>query len=231
MNIPHRVKNLSGMKFGRLAVTGFSHIGSGRRAFWNCDCDCGKQCVTAGIAMTTGHTLSCGCLGAEVKERGTKLRHGKTKSKVWNSWLAMIQRCTYPRNDRFVNYGGRGITVCDRWMQFDLFYEDMGDPPEGHTLERKNVDEGYSKNNCEWIPAKDQYYNKTNTLRVCIYGYEVPFAWLVHKSGVKMQTAYARMFRYGWSPEKTFPNLKPESLHDGPGVPAPAVRPDIQPHP
>ena len=246
MEVPPRVKDLSGLRFGRLRVAGFSHIGSGRRSFWNCECDCGSACITAGIAMTTGHTLSCGCLGVEVKKRGPKLRHGKSKSRVWFAWLAMIQRCTYSRNDRFMNYGGRGIAVCDRWKDFDAFYEDMGDPPDGYTLERDDVNGDYTRSNCKWIPAKDQYYNKTNTVRVCLHGREVPFAWLVERSGVKTPTAYARLFRYGWSPERAFPsltpadcdeylkrytNLRPEDLHHGPSGLPPGDGPNSPPRP
>lgn len=227
-------------------MLGFSHVGTGRRSFWNCACECGAACITAGIAMTTGHTSSCGCLGKEVKSQGPKLRHGKSHTKVWYAWLNMIQRCTYPKHDRYKNYGGRGISVCERWMDFDAFYEDMGSPQPGNTLERVDVNGNYCPENCKWIPSKDQYYNKTSTVMVGLHGVNVPFVYLVEKSGVKTQTAYARLFRYGWSPERAFPTvteddcrdylrryaqLKPEDLHRGPGALPGGADPDTPQRP
>lgn len=208
--------DISQQRFGRLVVISFSHVDGRRRAIWRCVCDCGSECEVAGVSLRCGHTKSCGCLGIETRARGTKYRHGKTRSAVWNAWVQMMNRCYNEKTQRFKNYGGRGIKVCDAWQKFDNFYSDMGDPPSGHSLERINVNGNYEPGNCVWVEPAAQYINKTNTRKVRIFGQEVPLSLLVKISGLNYSTAFSRLFTYGWSAERTFPNLRPEDLHRDP---------------
>lgn len=126
--------------------------------------------------------------------------------------MQMRSRCRNPKVDRWASYGGRGISVCDRWQVYENFIADMGHPPEGYTLERRDVDGNYEPSNCHWVSADAQYSNKRATVRVMLHGHEFPFRELVAASGIKYATAYARLYDYGWTPERTFPNLRPESL-------------------
>jgi len=79
-------------------------------------------------------------------------------------WCSMMQRCNNPNNKGYVNYGARGVTVCERWRKFDNFYADMGDPPKGLSLERKNNDNGYSKSNCIWADRSTQNRNRRSVV-------------------------------------------------------------------
>lgn len=220
-------KDISGQKFGRLTVQSFSHTDAHRRATWVCLCDCGKTALVAGISLRNGHTASCGCLFDERAELGT-LRHGYSNTPVWNAWVRMRSRCDKTSMDRFENYGGRGISYCDRWSVFENFLEDMGEPPEAGTLERKNVNDNYTKENCEWISADAQYSNKTTTLWVEFQGKRHSFRDLVKASGLKYDTAYARFKTYGWPIERVFAQIKPASLHDHGKSPDTQQRPDSQ---
>ena len=87
-------------------------------------------------------------------------KHGKHGTPVYQVWNHMLQRCTNPKNPGFKHYGGRGITVCERWLQFANFYADMGDPPPGLMIEREDNDKGYSPDNCVWADRLTQNHNK-----------------------------------------------------------------------
>ena len=91
-------------------------------------------------------------------EKATK--HGLSKTPVYNSWLAMISRCNNHNRNQYKNYGGRGITVCSRWLEFKNFFEDMGERPDGLTIERKNNNLGYFKENCKWATKIEQSRNQ-----------------------------------------------------------------------
>ena len=88
-------------------------------------------------------------------------KHGKWKSKEWNSWDHMKRRCLNPNDPKFPDYGGRGIEVCERWLKFENFYEDMGDAPSSkHSLERKDNDGNYELSNCKWASPVEQSNNR-----------------------------------------------------------------------
>lgn len=204
--------NLSGQKFGLLTVESFSHIDDLRRAIWNCSCACGGVTQLATSILRAKHTTSCGCALEERLSIG-KLRHGLTKTKTWNTWVWMHSRCYQKSHQRYDNYGGRGIAVCQRWHTFENFYADMGEKPDGKSIERIDVNGNYSPENCKWVSTDAQYSNTTKTIYVKLYGIDYPLRDLVKLSGIKYMTAYCRIKQYGWTPERTFENLKPESLH------------------
>lgn len=97
-----------------------------------------------------------------------RLTHGMTKTATYSSWVAMISRCKYPTNDRYKNYGGRGISVCEEWKDFNNFLKDMGVRPKGKTLDRIDVNGNYNKENCRWSSSHTQYRNmaKNRTLEL-----------------------------------------------------------------
>lgn len=150
-----RLNDLSGETFGSLIVIkrDGTHPGT-RKPMWLCQCNCGARCHVVGTALTTNHTQSCGC------SRTRPRLHGQRKSRAYNTWANMHQRCRNPKHPRYADWGGRGITVCERWHSFKEFYADMGDPPPGMTIDRKNNDGHYEPDNCRWATVETQNRNK-----------------------------------------------------------------------
>uniref|UniRef100_A0A6M3JM96 Putative HNH endonuclease n=1 Tax=viral metagenome TaxID=1070528 RepID=A0A6M3JM96_9ZZZZ len=148
-----------GFKFGRLTV--LEDSGKKRGEFtYKCLCDCGNIKIITGASLRSGNSKSCGCLKKELLLQRT-VKHGMYRTPTYNVWVSMIQRCTNQNNPRYNDWGGRGITVCDRWLRsFKLFYKDMGDMPKGLTIERINNDKGYSKKNCIWATQIAQNRNQ-----------------------------------------------------------------------
>lgn len=144
-----------GERFGRLVV--LECIRSpGLLTRWRCVCDCGKETMPLAGNVIRGLTKGCGCkvlLGNHV--------HGKHGSREYRSWNMMVQRCTNPKNLRYANYGGRGITVCDRWKNsFAAFFEDMGERPANTSIDRIYVEGNYEPGNCRWADPVTQANNK-----------------------------------------------------------------------
>jgi len=153
--------DLSGKKFGKLRVIGFSHThAKSRLSFWLCECECGNAKSIVGTSLTSGASKSCGCqIAAAAKKRLTK--HGRSHDKLHYIWTGMKQRCGNPRNKMFRHYGGRGISVCQEWQEFEGFLKDMGDSwEEGLSIERIDNNQGYCKGNCKWVPRSDQAKNR-----------------------------------------------------------------------
>lgn len=155
-----------GQKFNRLTVTALVREidASGPRFDWQCQCDCGEIIVTRARNVKSGHTMSCGCLNKErVSERHRT--HGMSDKPIYLNWQTMIQRRENANNPHYHRYGGRGITVCDRWKSFEHFYADMGDPPtRKHSLDRQDNERGYSPDNCRWATARQQLLNTRRSI-------------------------------------------------------------------
>lgn len=154
------VENMSvGQKLWRLTLLERLPREKGKNRKGRFACDCGKESVAVISRVKSGSTRSCGCLRDEVAaENSTK--HGMRRTETYGSWTAMIARCSNPKNEHFNRYGGRGITVCDRWHDFVCFYEDMGKRPKGKTLDRIDNNLGYFKENCRWATHSEQVRNQ-----------------------------------------------------------------------
>ncbi len=191
--------DITGQKYGRLIVVGFIGI-EGHHSKWNCKCDCGKEKAILATSLKSGRTLSCGCLQKEKLLEANTI-HGKTNSPEWRSWAKMIRRCRDPRDNRFKSYAGRGITVCERWSQFDNFISDMGNKPTPkHSIDRVNNDLGYCPENCRWASHTQQARNTRKNRNITASGETKRVTEWAENSPVNAKTIFARIYA-GWSPE------------------------------
>lgn len=145
-----------GVRFGRLLV--IEERQRGQRTVL-CRCDCGTEKAFTATNLRAGKTTSCGCVRRETTARRNS-RHGLSGTPEHNIWKEMRQRCRNPKHARYADYGGRGITVCQRWDSFASFLADMGQRPPGLTLERTNNDRGYEPGNCRWATYQEQRANQ-----------------------------------------------------------------------
>lgn len=217
---PHaNFKDLTGKKLGRLQIHSrapdrISGLGN-RAARWNCVCECGIKKVVLASVLLDGSTKSCGCLADELSSLRER-RHGHSiggiVSPEYKSWRAMIQRCCDSKNVAFKNYKERGITMCERWLKFDFFLEDMGKRPKGTTLDRINNNGNYEPGNCRWATPKQQGRNTRVNVRYEINGIWKTIPEWSEISGVNSGTIRDRIKSLGWdvdraifSPSKTAP--------------------------
>lgn len=148
-----------GSVVGRLTVVEIVGKSSNGSFIWLCSCECGNTKEVISSSLNSGLVQSCGCLYDEIKGK-QKLTHGRSNSREYHSWSAMKQRCYCPEHDYYENYGGKGIKVCEQWLNsFETFYSDMGECPEGYSLDRIEVSGNYCKENCRWTDNSMQGYN------------------------------------------------------------------------
>lgn len=204
--IPNKkIKNLTGKRFGWLVVLGLIyHRGSRSQKFaWHCKCDCGGFAIVRGAGLKNGITKGCPeC--KDIRAGASLQRHGYTKKGQWNSeyraWMAMRVRCLNPKSKNYHQYGGRGITICERWLVGDgamtapeCFLLDMGKKPTPrHSLDRIDNNGSYSPENCRWATRITQLRNRRCNSMVEFNGRMVCMAELSEITGISISTLYHR---------------------------------------
>lgn len=179
------------------------------RAQWNCACDCGGTITVPGHSLSRGLTRSCGCL---LREKESK--HGMSRTAIYRIWNLMRQRCTNANSTHYASYGGRGITVCPEWMEFENFYRDMGDRPAGLTLERIDNDKGYEPGNVRWASRLEQGNNRRTNVFITHDGQTKTVAEWGRETGLGKSTLFSRLAR-GWSAARTLTEPSHEMTGQG----------------
>ncbi len=203
-----KVVDITGQKFGRLFIVSFSHVKS-RKAYFNCLCDCGQSKIIAGGDIKGGNTKSCGCLAMEHSRALKKVNttHGESGlgvTREYTTWMRILARCYNSSVPRYEDYGGRGITVCDRWRDsYENFLADMGRKPSPrHSIDRRDNEKGYSPDNCRWATPKEQANNRRSSRTITHNGETLTLQQWADKLGLKRSILKQRLYN-GWSEEKT----------------------------
>lgn len=189
-----------GGSYGRLVVRAIEG------KFATCVCECGQPGFVCRVAnLKNGTTKSCGCLRREV---GARTRtHGQTKTALYKTWQEMLSRCGNPDNKSYTDYGGRGISVCDRWAaSFLNFAQDMGARPgPAFTIDRKDNNGNYEPGNCRWATKVEQTRNRRNAVTVTLQGTTKPLKVWCEELGINYFTAHRKIRREGKDPSLVLP--------------------------
>lgn len=197
------ITQLTGQQFGRLtAIALDGKIGT--HAAWKCVCQCGNVTRVRSNFLQSGKTKSCGCLQAEVshdKAIRQFTTHGQYDTPVYRTWLAMKARCLRPTHEAYPDYGGRGITICERWKDsFENFHSDMGDPPgPQYSIERNDVNGNYEPGNCKWATIVEQRRNTRVSARLTYNGVTKTLAEWAEETGIHRTTITTRLRKLKWS--------------------------------
>lgn len=197
--------DLTGRRFARLTVIGRGPDNKWKHPHWYCRCDCGKETLVDGAGLRKGTTRSCGCYNDEVRSRMTAARnttHGHSKTPTHTAWNQLRGRCLNPNNEKYPLYGGRGITICERWNDFANFLADMGERPSPkHSLDRIDANGPYSPENCRWATQKTQQNNRRNNRLLTCNGETLTLMQWSERTGFKRETIERRL-ELGWPVER-----------------------------
>ena len=184
-------KDKTGMVFGKLTVLNYVGMNIHHQSLWLCNCECGNATTVVSGSLANGNTVSCGCY---LKEKITK--HGGWKKSSYNSWRAMVRRCTNIKDKDYCKYGAVGIKVCPEWLDYLTFEKDMGEPVGTETLDRIDTYGDYTKENCRWASITVQNRNvrlrKTNTTGYI--GVSNVYGKYMAKITVKKNAYYSKVF-------------------------------------
>ena len=183
--------DLSGKKFGALTVISITDKRDKRGlAYWLCKCECGKETVVLGRYLRNGHTKSCGCHIQNIKSK-----YRRKGERIYSIWCGINKRINVPRNVHYKDYGGRGITICDEWKDYDNFFEwaMANGYQDDLTIERIDVNGNYEPSNCTWIPMALQQNNTRRTVKVNFCGREMTITEIANELGVSRNAIKMRL--------------------------------------
>lgn len=210
--------DITGKRFGRLLVIGYEPHHKGSTA-WRCVCTCGKEKLVSGNALRSGRTKSCGCLSTEVKrERGKEavkrmhkvnVKHGGKHERLYRVWRNMKDRCYNVHSDAYKDYGARGITICDEWLDYAVFREwalahgyDEKAAYKKCTIDRIDVNKGYAPWNCRWVDAKTQNLNTRRNVWIEFNGEKKTLSQWADEYGIDRCAFRQRVLVLGWDTER-----------------------------
>lgn len=208
---------IDGKRFGSLVVLwhGLTSLPRGKDKYskyhyYNCICDCGKIFIRRRDSIISGQVKHCGCMGKkrllddDYYARYLRKTIGRSATREYRVWNGMRQRCLNKNFRDYHRYGGRGITMCERWLEYENFLADMGSPPKGHSLDRIDNNAGYSPDNCRWATKLVQQRNRRNTRFLTLNGETKTLAeWCeIHRKNYVW--AYQAIFRKGRNPMDFF---------------------------
>ncbi len=204
--MPMPSKDIAGKKFGMLTAIGI--VGKrGKANLWKCLCDCGSETTSIATSLERGEKTSCGCKKTHKRKPRPDLAernklsstHGMTNTTTFSSWKAMRFRCENPASKDYPNYGGRGIKVCEAWSKsFEAFLADMGERPDGTSLDRIDVNGNYEPSNTRWATQERQSNNKRQNMYVEFNGEVKTATEWARLYGIESKTFIYRL-KNGWT--------------------------------
>jgi hypothetical protein len=196
------MQSIIGLKFGRLTVVSEEGVRNKIRRF-SCVCSCGNVRSVAGTDLRRGHSKSCGCLQKQLASKANRT-HRKTNSTEYHSWSNMKARCLNKNHPRWADYGGRGIFVCQSWIDsFECFLKDMGKCPAGYSIDRIDVNGNYEPSNCRWASNNQQARNCRKTKIVEYMGRALSLPDHCEMLGLDLKCVKARV-ALGWTLAEAF---------------------------
>lgn len=199
--------DLTGEKFNRLTVISF-YGRIKKHKYWNCECECGTLTRVEGGGLKSGNTKSCGCLNKEVTLARCTIHGQYLGGKVTREircWQHIKDRCYNPNNNAYKNYGGRGIKICERWLEsFDNFLEDLGRCPKGMSIERIDNNGNYEPGNVKWGTVKEQANNKRNNISITYNGETKNLAGWAIRLGISRFVLSNRLKKWNNDVERAF---------------------------
>jgi hypothetical protein len=186
--------DLTGQRFGLLTVLHETARRGRYKRYWQCRCDCGNVLAVAQSSLCESRQTACGC---------QKTSHNHTGTRVYKIWDGMKQRCGNPNDPMYPRYGGRGVTICERWLDFSNFLADMGEPPSSrHSIDRIDNNAGYFPANCRWATSKEQARNRHGNLLLTFKEQTRTLSEWGELTGIPPSQLSKRIKRLGWSVEK-----------------------------
>lgn len=203
--------DLSGQRFGKLTVISFNKKENGHY-YWNCVCDCGKECIKDGGKLRRNETKSCGCLRVEKNSK-----HHDYKTRLYRIYNGMKYSCNLKTDTGYKWYGSRGIKVCEEWMKDYQSFKNWAlknGYNDALSIERIDNDGDYEPNNCKWIPLREQPKHTRKTKQIEFNEKIYTMSGLAKEFNINRHTLYSRL-KNGWSIEKALtPPRKYEALND-----------------
>jgi len=197
------LRNLVGLRFGKLVAIELSSKKIRGRHTWIFRCDCGNTVERPLQNITNGHTLSCGCMKASAAKKASDAAktHGMSRTTIYKTWRCMIDRCSQPSVNGYKDYGGRGITVCEHWNSFENFFADMGDRPfKGAQIDRNDTNGNYEPSNCKWSTAEQNANNRRNSIILTAHGKSMGITQWARELNLHVTSIRSRL-NNGWSIE------------------------------
>jgi len=210
-----RCADLTGRQFGRLTAIEIVGRDKYKNVLWMCQCVCGGKSIVPAHSLLSGNTKSCGCTRKEAAKKAAQSRkdlHGLSrddngkKTRLYRIWTGIKTRCFNPNDHAYKNYGGRGITICDEWLNYTNFYNwaMSNGYRENLTIERIDNDGNYEPSNCTWITRGEQAYNRKTSFRVTYKDETKTLSEWASVLGLSYPMLFCRLKYRGWSVEKAF---------------------------